>query len=304
MSAKSQKNIIREGLAGIETPTNSLRETATKIYKDQPVLTMSAEALNLAFVENLFELFRAMTYLPKAELEQNSHLSRHMAFPTNPMFKGVWQSRLNEANVAEAIRESIDWFKQRKAAFFFWWLDPNTQPTNLAKQLQANGFAPWEENAPGMVADLATLGYELMVTVGFDIERVTDERGLRDFKEAFIGSMEIPEWAGQAWLEATLSFGIAQAPWQCYVGRLNGKPVASNMLFCGAGVASVFGVGTLPEARGQGIGAAITLAAYQEAKALGYRYGVLFSSELGKPVYHRIGFKNTGLGISRYLWRA
>lgn len=55
--------------------------------------------------------------------------------------------------------------------------------------------------------------------------------------------------------------------------------------------------------RGKGIGAAITLIAYQDAKAQGYRYGVLFSSELGKPVYQRIGFKDTGLGISRYLWR-
>lgn len=100
-----------------------------------------------------------------------------------------------------------------------------------------------------------------------------------------------------------LEFGIEHCPWKCYVGKLNGKPVASNMLFCGAGVASVYWVGVLPEARGKGIGAAITLVAYQDAKAQGYRYGVLFSSELGKPVYQRIGFKNTSLGISRYLWR-
>ena len=87
------------------------------------------------------------------------------------------------------------------------------------------------------------------------------------------------------------------------MGRINDKPVACTMLFNGAGVASVFGVATVPEARGQGIGAAITLLAYQEARRLGYRHGVLFASDLGAPVYRRIGFRDVGLGISRYLWR-
>jgi hypothetical protein len=31
---------------------------------------------------------------------------------------------------------------------------------------------------------------------------------------------------------------------------------------------------------------------------------VLFSSDLGLPVYRRIGFAETVSGISRYLWRA
>ena len=115
--------------------------------------------------------------------------------------------------------------------------------------------------------------------------------------------MEIPEWAGQAWVDATLAAGIEEAPWRCYVGRLDGKPVASNMLFNGAGVASVFGVATHPEARRQGIGAAITLIAYQEALEMGYQYGVLFATDLGAPVYRRLGFRDVGAGMSRYLWR-
>jgi GNAT superfamily N-acetyltransferase len=305
MSKQNQQNILREGLADIKTPTAATKTTgAATMFKYKPSLNASAEDLKLAFVENLFDLFRAMAHLPGAELEQSPQLSKHLAFPINPMFKGVWQSRLTETESDAVIPETIDWFKAREAPFFFWWLDPGTQPAGFAERLKAHGFAAWEEHAPGMTANLDSLHYDLMAKVpkGFEMERVQDKKALLDFKEAFIGSMEIPEWAGQAWVDATLEFDF-KAPWQCYVGRLNGKPVASNMLFCGAGVASVFGVGTLPEARGQGIGAAITLLAYQDAKALAYRYGVLFSSELGKPVYERIGFKDTGFGISRYLWR-
>ena len=87
-----------------------------------------------------------------------------------------------------------------------------------------------------------------------------------------------------------------------YVGWLAGRPVATNILVLGGGVAGVYGVGTLAEARRQGIGSAITIKPLLDARDAGMRYGALFSSELGKPVYERVGFVDTGARISRYLW--
>lgn len=312
MPEPDRSNILRERFrevfrevsdAQIVRPTQG----AVGFFQEDAILLEPEEhQLRVAFAQNLFELFRAMAYLPGAELEQRQNLSRHVAFPGNPMFKGVWQTRLQDADVDNTILESIAWFRARQAPFFFWWLDPDAQPANLSERLQAHGFVPWEENAPGMAARLEHLDYGAMdrVPAGFEMECVRDEQGLQAFKQAFVSGMEVPEWAGQAWVDATLSFGIERAPWRCYVGRLNGQPVASNMLFCGAGVASVFGVATHPNARGQGIGAAITLIAYQEAMTLGYRHGVLFATESGAPVYRRIGFSDVHAGMSRYLWRA
>jgi GNAT superfamily N-acetyltransferase len=65
----------------------------------------------------------------------------------------------------------------------------------------------------------------------------------------------------------------------------------------------VYAVATVPSARGKGIGAAITLKPLLEARELGYRYAVLFSTEMGVRVYERIGFKLTNARINRYLWR-
>jgi GNAT superfamily N-acetyltransferase len=272
----------------------------------EPLLDPTEDQLAAAVAANLFDLFREMGRLPGAAIEERPSLSRHLAAPFNPMFKGVWQSRLADQEADDAIAESVAWFRQREAPFAFWWLDPQTAPADMAARLQAHGFAPWEEHAPGMAASLAELDYARMSRVpeGYAQERVTDERGLRDFKEAFIAGFGVPDWAAQAWVDATEAFGIEQAPWRCYVGRLHGKPVASNMLFNGAGVASVFGVATAPEARGQGIGAAITLIAYDDARQLGYRHGVLFGTDLGVPVYRRIGFRPVDAALSRYLWRA
>ena len=303
------RDILRErmaGLGGLEASAHThTAETGKRVTLDVPAVILSGDELRRAFVANLFELFRSMAGLPGAELDETGSLSRHCAFPFNPMFRGVWQTRVPADTLDDVIAGTIAWFRDRESAFFFWWVDPASTPVGLAPRLEANGLTAWEVDAPGMAAELADLRYDLTshVPPGYTQERVTDEKGLRDFRDAFVRGFEVPPWAGQAWFDATLAFDIVDAPWTCYVGRLDGEPVASNMLFCGAGVASVFGVATVESARGRGIGAAITLAAYDDARQGGYRYGVLFGTELGVPVYHRIGFTDVDATVSRYLWR-
>ena len=54
-----------------------------------PRVELSERELAMAVEESLHDLFRAMARLPGAELEERDEYSRHHAFPTNPMFKGV-----------------------------------------------------------------------------------------------------------------------------------------------------------------------------------------------------------------------
>jgi GNAT superfamily N-acetyltransferase len=133
---------------------------------------------------------------------------------------------------------------------------------------------------------------------------VQDEKDLQDFKQVLIDGYDIPPLMAEGWAQAALGFGIGKTPWRMVLGRLNGEPVASHIVFNGAGVVGVYGIAVVPSARGKGIGAALTLKPLLEARDnAGYNYAVLFSTEMGSPVYQRIGFRMTDIRINRYLWR-
>ena len=75
-----------------------------------------------------------------------------------------------------------------------------------------------------------------------------------------------------------------------FLGRLDGEPVATSGLYVTGSIAGVYNVATLPEARGQGVGAAVTWAAALAGRDAGATWSVLQASEAGEPVYTRMGY--------------
>jgi GNAT superfamily N-acetyltransferase len=76
-----------------------------------------------------------------------------------------------------------------------------------------------------------------------------------------------------------------------FLGSTDGQPVAASRLYCAGGVAGIWHVATLPEARGRGYGTAMTLVTAHAGLSLGYRMGVLLASPAGYGIYHRLGFQ-------------
>jgi predicted acetyltransferase len=70
-----------------------------------------------------------------------------------------------------------------------------------------------------------------------------------------------------------------------------GRSRSPPLLLLTLGVAGIFGVATVPEARGRGLGTAISLHALREARDMGYKVSVLLSSRMGYRIYQRLGFK-------------
>jgi hypothetical protein len=81
------------------------------------------------------------------------------------------------------------------------------------------------------------------------IERLLDEEHLDAFAATFTEPLGVPSWAGESWAQLFRAHGPDRLPITPYLGFLDDRPVATNMLFCGGGSASVYGVGTVPDAR-------------------------------------------------------
>jgi len=265
---------------------------------DSILKTASDRQLGWAVETNLFALFRAMTALPNSQIEETTKLSRHLVFPTNPIYKGVWGTNLAPDEIESAIHETIDWFKSHGAPFFFWWTGPGTEPDDIGEYLIARGLIDMEgqsqemapgiklaaTGAPGMIADLHKMNEGVLEKVpqGFKMDDVQNEKDMEDFKQVLIAGYDMPPTMADGWVQSTHGFGIGKTPWRLVLGRLNGEPVATNIVLNGAGVVGVYGIAVTPSARGKGIGAAITLKPLLEARDKdGYNYAVLFSTEMG-----------------------
>ena len=267
---------------------------------NRAILTNPSEAeLESAVHENLYELFRSMCVIPGGELLERDGLNLHYTTLSNPMFRGAWKIRWSPEETVAKIDEVLDWFSQRHAPDFYWWTDLQTKPVGLAEHLIKRGFEGAIE--PGMVANLHELNENLQAPDGFSIVQAVEQKSLTDWRDVFAEAFETPISAGQAWVDATLSSGQENAPWQLYVGYLNGKPVATSALFIGAGVAGIYGIGTVPQARNKGLGGAITLKPLLEARKQGYNFAVLFSSRMGYSVYERLGFREVAGKIGIYI---
>ncbi len=146
-------------------------------------------------------------------------------------------------------------------------------------------------DSAGMALDLAEFAAEPS-PAGVEIETVDTIGGLDAWAEIQRRALALDATRTQAWRDAHDRALSAAVPLRDWIARLDGRPVAAAALFIGGRVAGIYNVATVPEARGLGIGRAVTAAALEEAVARGLHTAVLGASDLGYPVYRRLGFRD------------
>jgi GNAT superfamily N-acetyltransferase len=210
----------------------------------------------------------------------------------------------------DAIEDTIGLFDGRP---FVWWVGPDDEPADLSARLSRRGIV-FLDDIPGMAMDLADLSVVAQPTapMGFTIEPVLDATALAAFHAVL--SHGFPEgWTDEA-ATAVIAAGTlrrAEATGHRepnglptrWLGSIDGRPVTTTRLHTGAGVAGIYAVVTVDDARRRGYGAAITRHVLLAARNAGFRIAVLQASVAGRGLYERLGFRE----YARYRlheWRA
>jgi len=252
-----------------------------------------------AIKANLFDWYRYLGRSPQVELCESPELTWLLTGIPSPALNAVLRTQVEPDHADAIIKGTLAHFRSRNVSSAVWWVEPDTQPADLGRHLAAHSLT-FVEGIPGMAVDLSALNEDRTTPSGLTIEQVRDMDALSKWAFASLIGFGLPETNVETWFDIFAGLGF-ELPLRNYVGILNGEPVATSELFVAAGVAGIYIVATIPEVRQQGIGTAMALAPLREARALGYRMGILHASPMGRGVYRRLGFQEY-CRMSHYVW--
>jgi ribosomal protein S18 acetylase RimI-like enzyme len=142
-----------------------------------------------------------------------------------------------------------------------WSVGPFTQPTDLDARLESRGLSRADE-LPGMAVDVQAINEDVPSPSALATERMSDTEVLRECIEEMRAGFELPGLTSEVFFEGFTAVGLTdESSLRSYLGRIDGEAVAASSLLVATGIAGIYNVATLPEARRQGLGAAVTLEA-------------------------------------------
>jgi ribosomal protein S18 acetylase RimI-like enzyme len=150
-----------------------------------------------------------------------------------------------------------------------------------------------------MALDLGKLDADPPLPEGFTVQQVNDDESLQQWGQVCAQGFGMPAFVGEG-LSDFMRY-VDQETIRAYLGRLDSVPVATSLLVLAPGVAGMYNITTLPEARQKGIGARMTDLPLLEARARGYRAAILHASVMGESVYRSLGFEKY-CKIDQYIW--
>jgi GNAT superfamily N-acetyltransferase len=153
---------------------------------------------------------------------------------------------------------------------------------------------------PAMAADIEGLA-ETSLPDGYEFARTVEPSRAEAWAACLAVGYGLPEPVARLFSPVALEAdGAPDAPVQFFAIQRGEAIVATSLVYLEDGVAGVYCVATVPEERGKGLGAHVTAEALRSVRGLGYRVGVLQSSEMGHGVYRRLGFRDCG-GVPMYI---
>lgn len=237
---------------------------------------------------------------PSVELSIGRYLTWLITNMPDHFMNLVVCTQLPAEGIDKLIKDALAHFRSLNIRRLSWLAEEGVPAEELKKHLMANGLTLSESFATEMAIVLKDLREDLTRPNDLEVVAVDDEQTLRQWIHVASIGFQVPVEVEDIWFDFFEETACA-LPFRTYLAYLNGEPVGTSQLFTSAGVAGIYNVTCIPQARGQGIGSAVVRVPLLEARKLGYHVGILQASSMGYSVYQRLGFQDFGK-LSVYLW--
>lgn len=203
------------------------------------------------------------------------------------VLNGVLGPRMDRQTMDHRITDVMAHFRKERLPMT-WFLGPSSGPEDLESALVDHGLVPGTP-IPGMAIDLGTLSPGALPQ-GVRVDEVADSATLKVCSRTAASGFQLPLEAADGYIRFVESYGYGPSH-RWFLGSLDDVAASVALVVMHERVAAVYCVATLPGMRGRGLGKAVTLTALLAAKEAGYEVAVLEASDMGLPVYTKLGFR-------------
>lgn len=253
-----------------------------------------------AFESNLFDFLRGLDCPGLLDVHVEDDVYWVTSTVPFPLFNGALNARFAPESAARRTHEVLDRLMEHGHPFL-WWVTPSTRSHEMEAVLVDRGLAGTEPST-AMTLDL-TGSWSLHEPEpdGVTLE-LLDQDNAEEIALAMLDAFGFPHFLAEPFMATLINPSAQDRDVHNLLARLEGAPVGAGSLVVTEGtIAGLYNIAVREEARGRGIGRALTLALMKRAADLGCTESILHATPMGRPVYARLGYQPVA-EVGQYAW--
>jgi Acetyltransferase (GNAT) domain len=249
---------------------------------------LAADELERAHL-NLIDSSRQLFELdPGAAIEAEPGWLFGAGSAVHPVISNGAFRRDDQIDAENFVACARNFFTARGRGFSIWVRAAQAADRDLATAAEAAGFQAVYE-MPEMLLRKELAAEPL--PDGAELRRLSDPDEAHDFWEVAKIAYASNGFPPEVFAGYTNHSGLFAENVAAFIVRLDGKAASIAMTIASHGVAGIYWVGSIDQARGSGLGRAVTVAATNAGFALGAEVASLQASPMGQPIYKRLGYE-------------
>jgi len=248
-------------------------------------LLAASDALSAGF-------YRTAARFPWANIEDDGDVIHGTTGIPLKVFNGAAGARFDAATADERIETVLRPFRKQRIDMS-WVVGSTSTPADLARRLEDHGLTR-DQELPVLAMRLDRWAPR-SPAAGIELEWVTDRASFDTAMRVMFAGFGMPDTTFDAFADRfSMTVVGPSATQRVVLARIDDRPISTALGFILDGTVGVYNVATIPEEERRGGGSAVTRAVIDDAVGRGAVGAVLQSSDAGRPVYERIGFRDVG----------